>query len=225
MARRSDARPRMVQAAQQLIRERGYHATAISDVLERSAAPRGSVYFHFPGGKAQLAIEAAEAHAHEQVKYIDQAAELADSAAQLIENYLDLGRDGLGELCLLAFMYRHTRNLGGALIALMGVGNFPKGAIRRRALGALFEGFSHGGRSTWLPAIRKRPSVLRPSSGAHRSAPRSNRSFWMRASMASISSSASRRAMPIAALVSSTAPMAAMRILALEMRLPSPSPV
>ena len=95
MARRSDARPRMVQAAQQLIRERGYHATAISDVLERSAAPRGSVYFHFPGGKAQLAIEAAEAHAHEQVKYIDQAAELADSAAQLIENYLDLGRDGL----------------------------------------------------------------------------------------------------------------------------------
>ena len=95
MARRSDARPRMVQAAQQLIRERGYHATAISDVLERSAAPRGSVYFHFPGGKAQLAIEAAEAHAHQQVKYIDQAAELADSAAQLIENYLDLGRDGL----------------------------------------------------------------------------------------------------------------------------------
>ncbi|HEX4255137.1 MAG TPA: TetR/AcrR family transcriptional regulator [Streptosporangiaceae bacterium] len=95
MAQRSDARQRMVQAAKQLIRERGYHATAISDVLERSAAPRGSVYFHFPGGKAQLAIEAAEAHAHEQVKYIDQAAEQADSAAQLIENYLDLGRDGL----------------------------------------------------------------------------------------------------------------------------------
>jgi AcrR family transcriptional regulator len=85
----------MVQAAKQLIRERGYHATAISDVLERSAAPRGSVYFHFPGGKAQLAVEAAEDHAHEQVKYIDQAAEQADSAARLIENYVDLGRDGL----------------------------------------------------------------------------------------------------------------------------------
>jgi len=95
MAQRSDAKQRMVQAAKQLIRERGYHATAISDVLERSAAPRGSVYFHFPGGKAQLAIEAAEAHAHEQVKYIDQAAEEADSAAQLVENYIDLGRDGL----------------------------------------------------------------------------------------------------------------------------------
>jgi TetR/AcrR family transcriptional regulator, lmrAB and yxaGH operons repressor len=68
MAQRSDAKQRMVLAARQLIRERGYHATAISDVLERSGAPRGSVYFHFPGGKPQLAVEAAEAHAHEQVQ-------------------------------------------------------------------------------------------------------------------------------------------------------------
>lgn len=95
MAPRSDAKQRMVRAAQQLIRERGYHATAISDIIERSAAPRGSVYFHFPGGKTQLAVEAAEAHAHEQVAYIDEAAGRADSAAALIEAYLDLGRDGM----------------------------------------------------------------------------------------------------------------------------------
>ncbi|MBV9794144.1 MAG: TetR/AcrR family transcriptional regulator [Actinobacteria bacterium] len=85
----------MVEAAQQLIRERGYHATAISDVLERSQAPRGSVYFHFPGGKAQLTIEAAEAHAHQQVQHIDHAAERADSPAGLIEAYVDLARDGM----------------------------------------------------------------------------------------------------------------------------------
>jgi TetR/AcrR family transcriptional regulator, lmrAB and yxaGH operons repressor len=95
MAQRSDAKQRMVAAARQLIRERGYHATAISDVLERSGAPRGSVYFHFPGGKPQLAVEAAESHAHEQVQYIDRAAEQADSAAGLIETYLDLARDGM----------------------------------------------------------------------------------------------------------------------------------
>ncbi|HEX3748927.1 MAG TPA: TetR/AcrR family transcriptional regulator [Streptosporangiaceae bacterium] len=95
MAPRSDAKHRMVQAAQQLIRERGYHATAISDVLERSAAPRGSVYFHFPGGKAQLAMEAAEAHGHQQVQLIDQAAAQAGSARQLIQAYLDLARDGM----------------------------------------------------------------------------------------------------------------------------------
>src|SRR5580692_9400263 len=67
----------MVQAARQLIRERGYGATAFSDVLTLSGAPRGSVYFHFPGGKAQLGMEAAEAHAHEQVEIIDRAGMVA----------------------------------------------------------------------------------------------------------------------------------------------------
>jgi TetR/AcrR family transcriptional regulator, lmrAB and yxaGH operons repressor len=95
MARRSDAKQRMVRAARQLIRERGYHATAISDVLERSGAPRGSVYFHFPGGKPQLAMEAAESHAHEQVQHIDRAAGQADSAAGFVEAYLDLAREGM----------------------------------------------------------------------------------------------------------------------------------
>src|ERR1700722_18309726 len=95
VGQRSDAKQKMVQAARQLIRERSYGATAFSDVLTASGAPRGSVYFHFPGGKAQLGMEAAEAHAHEQVEIIDRAAEGADSAAQLIERYLDLGREGM----------------------------------------------------------------------------------------------------------------------------------
>src|SRR5580698_3478955 len=85
----------MVQAARQLIRERGYGATAFSDVLTRSGAPRGSVYFHFPGGKAQLGMEAAESHAHEQVQIIDRAAGESSSAAELIERYIDLGRDAM----------------------------------------------------------------------------------------------------------------------------------
>jgi TetR/AcrR family transcriptional regulator, lmrAB and yxaGH operons repressor len=48
----------MIRAAAQLFRQRGYHATAFSDVIEASGAPRGSIYFHFPGGKQELAREA-----------------------------------------------------------------------------------------------------------------------------------------------------------------------
>jgi len=87
----------MVRAAEELIRERGYSATAMSDVLDRSGAPRGSVYFHFPGGKAQLVIEAAEAYAHQQVACIDRVAEQAGSAAEFIEAYLNLARDGMAD--------------------------------------------------------------------------------------------------------------------------------
>jgi AcrR family transcriptional regulator len=48
----------MIQSAAVLMRERGIEATSFSAVLEHSGAPRGSIYHHFPGGKAQLIEEA-----------------------------------------------------------------------------------------------------------------------------------------------------------------------
>jgi AcrR family transcriptional regulator len=95
MRQRSDAKLKMIKAARQLIRERGYHATAMSDVLELSAAPRGSVYFHFPGGKTQLAVEAAKEYAREQADMIERAAEGADSAAGLVTAYVTRARENL----------------------------------------------------------------------------------------------------------------------------------
>jgi AcrR family transcriptional regulator len=53
-------RERMVRSAALLIRERGAHATAISDVLEHSGAPRGSAYHYFPDGRTQLLCEAVD---------------------------------------------------------------------------------------------------------------------------------------------------------------------
>lgn len=50
----------MVVSAALLIRERGAHATAISDVLQHSGAPRGSAYHYFPGGRTQLLCEAVD---------------------------------------------------------------------------------------------------------------------------------------------------------------------
>jgi len=95
MGQRSDARPKMIKAARALIRERGYHATALSDVLELSAAPRGSVYFHFPGGKTQLAVEAAKAYARDQAEMIERAAEGVNSAVELVTAYVTRARENL----------------------------------------------------------------------------------------------------------------------------------
>jgi AcrR family transcriptional regulator len=53
-------RKRMVRGAAQLLRERGYTGTGFREVIERTGAPRGSIYHHFPGGKAQLAGEAVD---------------------------------------------------------------------------------------------------------------------------------------------------------------------
>ena len=54
----TDSRASMVRSAASLIRSRGVSATSFSDVLADSGAPRGSIYHHFPDGKAQLAEDA-----------------------------------------------------------------------------------------------------------------------------------------------------------------------
>ncbi|MET7991925.1 TetR family transcriptional regulator [Amycolatopsis sp. NPDC005232] len=95
MVRRSDTKRRMIGAARQLIREHGYHNMALSDVVERSASPRGSVYYHFPQGKVQMAAEAAEAHTREQVDLINQLAGEASSAEDLVRAYVELAREGM----------------------------------------------------------------------------------------------------------------------------------
>jgi AcrR family transcriptional regulator len=51
-------RESMVFAAAALLGERGLVGTSFSEVLERSGAPRGSIYHHFPAGKEALTAEA-----------------------------------------------------------------------------------------------------------------------------------------------------------------------
>jgi ubiquinone biosynthesis protein COQ4 len=78
------------------------------------------------------------------------------------------GRDPLGELCLLAFMYSQTGNRGGALIALMGMGKFPKGPTGRAARRALFEGFRNGRKAPWMPGLDWEALLAEDLSGLRR---------------------------------------------------------
>ena len=60
MANRTDTRRRMLESAAELFRTQGYHATGMTQLVSESRAPKGSLYFHFPGGKEQLAAEAVQ---------------------------------------------------------------------------------------------------------------------------------------------------------------------
>jgi TetR/AcrR family transcriptional repressor of lmrAB and yxaGH operons len=51
-------RARMIATAAALLQRQGYHATGLSQIVQESEAPRGSLYFHFPGGKEELAVAA-----------------------------------------------------------------------------------------------------------------------------------------------------------------------
>src|SRR5260370_15400003 len=109
MPRRTDSRARMIHAAAELFRQRGYHATTFSDVVRESGAPRGSTYFHFPGGKQELAREAIARAGEEMEELVDQAARHADdpgslvrALAQLVAGRLE--RSGYQNGCAIATM-------------------------------------------------------------------------------------------------------------------------
>src|SRR4051794_24575253 len=54
----ADTRTRMLETTARLLQLRGCPGTGLNEILAESGPPRGSLYFHFPGGKDQLVIEA-----------------------------------------------------------------------------------------------------------------------------------------------------------------------
>jgi TetR/AcrR family transcriptional repressor of lmrAB and yxaGH operons len=63
--KRRDGRERLLNGARRLLAEKGYAGMELRDVAAVGEAPRGSIYHHFPGGKTQLAVEAAELEGRE----------------------------------------------------------------------------------------------------------------------------------------------------------------
>ncbi len=85
MGRRpSDAPERLAAAAAELLQEHGYHGTGIKDVVLAAGAPMGSLYFHFPGGKQQIAQRA-----------LDRSGSLVDGALADVFTFADDARSAL----------------------------------------------------------------------------------------------------------------------------------
>lgn len=53
-----DTKQRIVVKTAELLQKSGYHATGILQLTASGELPRGSLYFHFPGGKEELACAA-----------------------------------------------------------------------------------------------------------------------------------------------------------------------
>lgn len=56
----STARDQIIQSTCELLELQGYHATGINQIIQHSQSPKGSLYYYFPGGKEELAIEAVQ---------------------------------------------------------------------------------------------------------------------------------------------------------------------
>ena len=51
-------REKIVASTASLFEKQGYAATGLNEIIKESGTPRGSLYYYFPGGKEELAVEA-----------------------------------------------------------------------------------------------------------------------------------------------------------------------
>src|SRR5947209_18888281 len=89
-------RQRMVETAAVLMRQQGVEAMSFSDVVAASGAPRGSIYYYFPRGKAQLVEEATQFGTDFVVARLSAALEAGNTAAAIRtfgEFYAEILRD------------------------------------------------------------------------------------------------------------------------------------
>ena len=70
------------------MRRTGYAGTAISNIVSSSGAPRGSVTFHFPGGKQEIAAEVVDLMTRDILDQVDRAAASALTPADVIRAHL-----------------------------------------------------------------------------------------------------------------------------------------
>jgi TetR/AcrR family transcriptional repressor of lmrAB and yxaGH operons len=57
MSSKSNTKEKFIETASRLFEVKGYNATGLNEILAESGAPKGSLYYHFPKGKEQLALE------------------------------------------------------------------------------------------------------------------------------------------------------------------------
>jgi TetR/AcrR family transcriptional repressor of lmrAB and yxaGH operons len=89
MVHRTDTRRRMLDTAAELFHTQGYHATGLNQLLTAGGAPKGSLYFHFPGGKEQLAAEAIEISSERLREGLKAIAEHASGPADAVGLIID----------------------------------------------------------------------------------------------------------------------------------------
>ena len=117
MTSKTGARDRAIDTAQRLFRIQGYTATGLTQILAESGAPKGSFYFHFPRGKAQLAEEAIDRYVASRIAVLQRiSADTKGDAAKFVKQIYETFA---GKMVATNFQYGCLmQNLANALPAL-----------------------------------------------------------------------------------------------------------
>ena len=132
------SRERLLDAAVDLLQRQGYHGTGLNELLERSEAPRGSLYHYFPGGKEQIGAEAIARAGDQVAAAVGHLLRAKPSVAEAVEALAGLLAAGL----------EASEFERGCQVATTALEVTPRSEPIRAAVQASFE--------SWLAPLRER---------------------------------------------------------------------
>ncbi|EMJ97214.1 MULTISPECIES: TetR/AcrR family transcriptional regulator [unclassified Leptospira] len=93
-ASKVSGRDKLLLATGNLLRKYGYFGTGLLQIVKESKTPKGSLYFHFPGGKEELAGEALKLSAREWFIHLSVPIQSAKSASEAVKKVCEwIARD------------------------------------------------------------------------------------------------------------------------------------
>jgi TetR/AcrR family transcriptional repressor of lmrAB and yxaGH operons len=129
MAPRGESKKRALRTASELFRRQGYNGTGLNQILEESGTPKGSLYFHFPGGKSELAVQSVTRSGQTIGHAIGQVLESTDDVAEALGRVIDF----------LAADLRHSDYAHGCPVGSVAVDVASTSDEIRRACQAVFD--------------------------------------------------------------------------------------
>ncbi|WP_424766858.1 TetR/AcrR family transcriptional regulator [Paenibacillus sp. sgz302251] len=94
MTDKPNARQAILGTAARLFFTQGYHATGLSQIIKESNSPKGSLYYYFPNGKEELALECIVCTKHMVIeKWASVFAKHSDAADAVQAFILDMADD------------------------------------------------------------------------------------------------------------------------------------
>lgn len=85
----ASTRDQIIEKTCELLELQGYHATGLNQIIKESGSPKGSLYYHFPGGKEELAIESISYVGNIVLERIQQNLAQVDDAAEAIHGFIN----------------------------------------------------------------------------------------------------------------------------------------
>ncbi|NHC40255.1 TetR/AcrR family transcriptional regulator [Bacillus sp. MM2020_1] len=85
---KESSKTKLINTASRLFQLQGYHATGLNQITKESGAPKGSLYYHFPDGKEQLAIESVQVTAKIVSDRIQHGLSKSTDPVEAIQNFI-----------------------------------------------------------------------------------------------------------------------------------------